>query len=69
MVSFIHNGSKITTWTGHSFKTKKKHKIQSSIFKRTYFLMSSCRSLDEHKDTGVVCQLNKTATPMKKKKI
>ena len=22
MVSFIHNGSEITTWTGHSFKTK-----------------------------------------------
>ena len=22
MVSFIHNGSEITTWMGHSFKTK-----------------------------------------------
>ena len=22
MVSFIHNGSEITTWIGHSFKTK-----------------------------------------------
>ena len=22
MVSFIHNGSKITTWMGHSFKIK-----------------------------------------------
>ena len=22
MVSFIHNGSKITTWIGHSFKLK-----------------------------------------------
>ena len=23
VVSFIHNGSEITTWTGHSFKTKR----------------------------------------------
>ena len=22
MVSFIHNGSELTTWKGHSFKTK-----------------------------------------------
>ena len=22
MVSFIHNGNEITTWMGHSFKTK-----------------------------------------------
>ena len=33
MVSFIHNGSEITTWMGHSFKTK--NKIQSNIFKIT----------------------------------
>ena len=26
MVSFIHNGSEITTWVGYSFKTKKKEK-------------------------------------------
>ena len=31
MVSFIHNGGEITTWMGHSFKTKKI--IQNNVFK------------------------------------
>ena len=30
MVSFIHNGSEIATWMGHSFKTK------STKFKETF---------------------------------
>ena len=33
MVSFVHNGSGITTWMGYSFKQNQKHKIQSNIFK------------------------------------
>ena len=36
MVSFIHNGSEITAWMGHSFKNQK-HKIQSNIFKIASF--------------------------------
>ena len=31
---YIHNGSEITTWMGHSFNTKNT-KIQSNIFKIT----------------------------------
>ena len=42
MVSFIHNGSEITTWMGHSFKTTKaQHPEQHfyhGIFKITSFL-------------------------------
>ena len=34
MVSFIHDGSDITTWRKHSFKTKK-HKIQCNILNVT----------------------------------
>ena len=38
MLSFIDNGSEITTWIGYRLKTKK-HKIQSNIFTiRTSFL-------------------------------
>ena len=69
MVSFIHNGSGIITWMGHSFKTKNK-KSKATFLREHLFLISSCRSLDYHKDTGVVHQLTKTAifiaTPMKK---
>ena len=38
MVTFIHNGSEITTWMGHGFKTKQKHKFQSNIKITTLFL-------------------------------
>ena len=78
-VCFISNRSEIANnlddhWMGHNFRTKK-HKIQdqSNIFKITtsfLFLISICKSLDQHKDTGVVRQLTETAvfiaTPMKK---
>ena len=36
MVSFIHNGSEITTWIGYNFKNQKR-KIQSNIFKINIF--------------------------------
>ena len=64
MVSFSHNGSEITAWMGYSFQTK------STKSKAKQHLTSSCKSLDWHKDTGIVRQLTKTtifiATPMKK---
>ena len=38
-MSFIHNGSEITTWMGYSFKTKAQNPKQNNIFKiRTSFL-------------------------------
>ena len=50
MVSFIHNGSEITTWMGHSFKTKSK--IQSNIFKITMsflnFILQIIRRAQRH---------------------
>ena len=70
MVSFIHNRSQITTWMGYSFKTKSTKSKATFLRQQYLFLISSCRSLDQHKDTGVVRQLTKTAifiaTPMKK---
>ena len=73
MVRFIHNGSETTTWLAQCFKIKQKYKIQSKIRYLTTsfsFWISSCKSLDQQKDTGVVCQLTETtvfvATPMKK---
>ena len=49
----------------------RKEKLSNIFKKKTYFfLISLCRSLDYHKETGIVCQLTKTATfiaaPMKK---
>ena len=62
MMSFIHNRSEITTWMGYNVKTKQKHKFPSNMFKiNIFFLFSSCRSLDQHKDTGVEHQLIKIA--------
>ena len=69
MVSFIHNGSKITTWMGYSFKQNQKHKIQSHILKiRPSFLNLKMQIIRLAQGTGVVHQLTKTvtfiATPM-----
>ena len=68
LVSFIHNGSETTTWMGYSLNTKStKYKDKNMFFE---FQAASCRSLDQHKDTGGVHQLTKTAIfkvkPMKK---
>ena len=53
----------------YSFKIKST-KSKATFFRSEHFFTSSCRSLGSHKDTGVVCQLNKTAifiaAPMKK---
>ena len=71
IVSFIHNGSEIiTTMMEHSFKIKSIKSRVTCLRQQHLFLISSCRSLDQHNDTGVVRQLTKTAifiaTPMKK---
>ena len=36
LVSFIHNKSEITTWTGYNFKTKST-KSQATFLRKTYF--------------------------------
>ena len=70
MVSFILNGNKITTWKGYNFKTKSTKSKATFLRYEHLFRISSCRSLDQHKDTGVVRKFTKTAifiaTPMKK---
>ena len=39
MVSFIHNGSEITIWMAHNFKTKSKStKSQAAFLRKTSFL-------------------------------
>ena len=65
---YIHNGSEITTWMGHSFSTK--NKIQTNIFKiKTSILNFKLQIIIWHKDTGAVRQVTKTAifiaAPMK----
>ena len=41
MVSFIHNGSKITTWMGYSFKTKStKSKAKQNFKDKNIFFKS-----------------------------
>ena len=37
MVSFIHDGSEITTWMGYNFKTKST-KSQATFLRKTSFL-------------------------------
>ena len=38
MVSFIHNGSELTTWMGYSFKTKStKSKAKQHLDKNIFF--------------------------------
>ena len=37
MVSFIHNGSEITTWMGH-ITSKPKAQIPSNTFKKNYIV-------------------------------
>ena len=70
MVSFIHSGSEITTWAEYSSKPKAQNPKQHFKDKNIFFLISSFRSSDQHKDTGVVSQVTKTAifiaVPMKK---
>ena len=70
IVSFIHNGSEITKDGGIASKPKAKNPKQHFQDKKLLFWISSCRSLDYHKDTGGVCHLFKTAifivTSMKK---
>ena len=34
MVSFVHNGSDITTWMGYNFKTKSKSTKSQALFLR-----------------------------------
>ena len=70
MVSFIHDGSEITTWMGHSFKTKStKSKAKFLSVIATSFLNFKLQII-KLEENGVVCQLTKTAiftaTPMKK---
>ena len=60
MVSFIHNGSEITTWMRYSFKTKSAKSKSTFLRWEHLFWISSCRSLDKHKGTGAVRQLSKT---------
>ena len=71
MVSFIHNGSNITTWMGISLKPQSRKSTAPFLRQQKLFRISSCRSLDQHKETGVVRQLPKTAifiaTPMEKR--
>ena len=46
MVSFIHNGREITTWMGHSFKTKSTKSKATVLRWQRLFWISSCRSLN-----------------------
>ena len=46
MVSFIHNGSEIMTWMGHTFKTKSTKSKATFLRQQHLFLISSCRSLN-----------------------
>ena len=46
---------------GHSFKTKSTKYEATFLRKQHLFLISSCESLDQPKDTGVVRQLTNTA--------
>ena len=37
MVSLIHNGSEITTWTGHSFKTRSAKSTETFLDNNIFF--------------------------------
>ena len=37
MMSFIRNGSEITTWMGYNVRTKQRHKFPSNMFKINIF--------------------------------
>ena len=66
MVSFIHNGSEITTWIGYmqlaNFKTKST-KSQATFLRKRSFRISGCKSLGQHKETKSAIFIT---TPMKK---
>ena len=61
MMNFIHNGSEITNALWYSFKTKSTKFKATSLRYEHLFGILNCRSLDQHKDIGVVRQVAKTA--------
>ena len=62
MVSFILNGSEITTWMGYNFKTKcKSAKSQVTFLRKTSFLNLKLQIIRLHTKSTIFI-----ATPMKK---